>query len=219
MTKPIALGIVVLSYLVSVPHAALASSDTDSATSGTSAAAIAEQALLRVERGEDQVLSDKSKIAVYREALDLALRAVDLDDNNANAHFAVFASQGRILLLEGATVNPVNLLKANKELDRTLQLDPDHADALASRGGLYRQLPWLLGGNLTKAESFLSRAIQLNPDAVGARIELAQTYRDMGSPERGVELLETAALLAEEQGRYERRTQASTLLQEFRAKQ
>ena len=219
MTKPIALGIVLLSYLVSAPQTAPASSDTDPATGGTSAAAIAQQALDLIERAEEQALADHTRLSVYEEALDLARRAVALDDNNANAHFAVFVSQGRILLLEGATVNPVNLLKANKELDRTLQLDPDHADALASRGGLYRQLPWLLGGNLTKAESFLSRAIQLNPDAVGARIELAQTYRDMGSPERGVELLETAGRLAEEQGRYERRTQASTLLQEFRAKQ
>ena len=147
MTKSIAFGIVVLSYFVSVPHSALASSDTDSATSGTSAAALAEQALAQVERGEEHVLSDDARIAVYQEALNLARRAVDLDDNNANAHFAVFVSQGHILLLEGATVNPVNLLKANKELDRTLELDPNHADALASKGGLYRQLPWVLGGN------------------------------------------------------------------------
>lgn len=34
---------------------------------------------------------------------------------------------------------------AYRELNRTLELNPNHAEALAAKGGLYRELPWYLG--------------------------------------------------------------------------
>jgi len=136
------------------------------------AQALASQALERLVRGED--LNDKkAKMATYEEGLDLATRALALDEENADAHFAVFGNKGRILLLEGVGANPVSLLTVNRDLERALELNPNHADALTAKGGLYRQLPWVLGGSLTVAETCLTKAIQLDPEAVSARIELA----------------------------------------------
>jgi len=183
-------------------------------TSAESAQKLSTQALVCLRRGEDAITKE-SRLAAYREGLDLAERALAADDLNADAHFAVFANRGRILLLEGATVNPFNLLSANRELERTLELNPNHSDALAAKGGLYRQLPLLLGGSLSKAEQCLVRAIEIDPNAVGARIELAQTYRDMGEPERGIPLLHKAAEVAERVGKYRQLGEARVLLQEF----
>ena len=89
------------------------------------------------------------------------------------------------MLVEGVVPNPFNLIKINKQLDRTLDLDPNHADALAAKGGLYRQLPRLLGGSLSKAEKCLIQAIAYDPNAIDARIELAETYREMGIQNAG----------------------------------
>jgi tetratricopeptide (TPR) repeat protein len=97
-----------------------------------------------------------------------------------------------------------------------LQLDPNHSDALAAKGGLYRQLPWLLGGSLEKAEGCLTRSIEINPNAVSARTELAATYRDMGEPERGVPLLEKAIQVAEHEGKYRQLAEAQALLREIK---
>jgi tetratricopeptide (TPR) repeat protein len=188
--------------------------DTGVGAGPESAEQLATQALECL-RDAEEALTDKTKLAAYQRGLELARRAVAADDQNADAHFAVFATQGKIMLIEGVSLNPANLVKANKELDRTLEIEPNHADALASKGGLYRQLPWILGGDLAKAENYLTRAIELNPDAVGARIELAETYRDMGQPERGVSLLEVAAAMAEKQERYQRLAEARRLLREF----
>lgn len=157
---------------------------------------LAQHALECLHRGEDATVKDV-KLAAYQDGLQWAERAVAADDRNADAHYARFANQGRIMLLEGAVPNPLNLLKINRELDRALELNPNHADALAARGGMYRQLPWVLGGSLDKAAEYLSRAVALDPDACGARIELAETYRDMGHPERGVPLLEKAVEVAQ----------------------
>lgn len=179
---------------------------------------LADKSLACLRRGEDA--EDRgAKLAAYREGLELARQAVAANDHNADAHFAVFGNEGRLMLLEGGGANPINLMKANAELERTLALNPNHSDALAAKGGLYRQLPWVLGGNLEKAESLLARAIELNPNAVGARIELAQIYRDTGSPERSLPLLETAAQIAERQGKQRQLAEAQQLLAELHTQQ
>ncbi len=184
---------------------------TGLAAPGEDARSLAARALECLHRGED--LTDPGeKRAAYEEGLRLARSAAALDDRNADAHFAIFANEGRLLLLDGVTPNPVSLLKVNRELERALELNPDHADALAAKGGLYRQLPWVLGGSLQVAEECLQRAIALDPEAVSARIELAATYRDKGEPERSVSLLHKAVAIAEAQGKQRQAREARALL-------
>lgn len=180
------------------------------------AQSLAAQALDCLHRGEDAA-DAKQKRTAYQQGLDVAARAVVLDDENSDAHFAVFANRGRILLLDGVTANPISLLQVNHDLERALELNPNHADALAAKGGLYRQLPWLLGGSLSVAESCLTKAIAVDPDAVEARIELAQTYREMGQAERSLPLLQTAASIAERQGKARELREARDLMRQWQA--
>ncbi len=174
------------------------------------------QALECLQRGEDAT-DDASKRAAYSEGLALAERAVRLDDGNADAHFAIFGTRGRILLLDGTVPNPVSLLSVNRDLERALEIDPNHSDALAAKGGLYRQLPWALGGSLSLAETCLTKAIAVDPNAVSARIELAATYRDMGHPERCRPLLEKAVAIAEHAGKKRQLHEAEALMKELPA--
>lgn len=174
------------------------------------AQALAARALRCLQRGEDATDAG-AKRAAYDEGLALARQAVGLDDGNADAHFAVFGNEGRLMLLDGVTPNPISLLRVNRELERALELNPNHADALAAKGGLYRQLPWALGGSLSLAEDCLTRAIANDPDAVGARIELAATYRDMGEPNRALPLLDRAMVIAERDGKLRLLGEARTL--------
>lgn len=187
-------------------------------TASRDAAALARRAVECLQRGEDAT-DPAQKRAAYEEGLALAERAVALDEHNADAHFAIFGNRGRILLLDGTVPNPVSLMSVNRSLDRALELDPDHTDALAAKGGLYRQLPWMLGGSLSLAEHCLTKAIALDPNAVGARIELAATYRDMGQPERSRPLLETALAIAERDGKRRQRGEAEALMRTLPADQ
>jgi hypothetical protein len=218
---PMATAVAALLLVVSLVGRPLVASAQQAAYASSNAEAsrqLAQSALECLRRGED-LLTAESRLAAYREGLQLAQRAVAADDNNASAHFALFANNGRVMLMEGQTLNPFNLLAVNRELERALELNPDYADALAARGGLYRQLPRLLGGSLEKAEADLTRAIALDADAVGARIELAQAYRDMGHPERSVPLLNKAAQVAESKGKYRQLAEARALLRELGAVQ
>ncbi|MDX2167078.1 MAG: TRAP transporter TatT component family protein [Deltaproteobacteria bacterium] len=177
---------------------------------------LARRAVELLNRGED-LTDPTAKRAAYSEGLALAEQAVELDHDNADAHFAVFGNRGRILLLDGTVPNPVSLLSVNRDLDRALELDPNHSDALAAKGGLYRQLPWALGGSLSRAETCLTKAIAVDPNAVGARIELAATYRDMGKTERCRPLLEKALAIAERDGKQRQRHEAEALMKELSA--
>lgn len=203
--------LVLFSTLAVFPAAARAATNAEG---GRQAQILAEQALDSLRRGEDAT-DREQKMALYQQGLELANRAVALDDENADAHFAVFGNKGRLLLLEGVVANPVSLLQVNGDLERALALNPNHADALAAKGGLYRQLPWALGGSLTLAESYLTKAISLNPEAVSARIELGATYKEMGQPERSLPLLQKAAAIAERQGKQRQLREARALLQEL----
>jgi tetratricopeptide (TPR) repeat protein len=182
-----------------------------------SAQRLATAALDALRRGEEEANTPESQRRMYEEGLALARRALQVDNSNADAHFAVFANHGRLLQMDGVTLNAINLFRAKRELERTLELDPHHSDALAAKGGMYRQLPWMLGGDLGKAEEFLTRAIAFDPDSVGARIELAETYREMGHRERSLILLEQAARIAERQGRARKLAQARELLADLRS--
>src|SRR4030095_3165443 len=148
-------------------------------------------------------------MADYERGLDLASRAVALDEENPDAHFAIFGNKGRILLLQGVGAHPISTRA------RALERNPNPPDARTAKGGLYRQLPRVLGGSLTVAENCLTKAISINPDAVSARIELAATYRELGQPERGIPLLHKAASLAESQGKQRQLCEARDLMREI----
>jgi tetratricopeptide (TPR) repeat protein len=212
--RRVAAGAVVVLASLTLGHSALAQGSAYGLDNKHAAQELAQKALDCLLKGENARTRDE-KYAAYSEGLALAKRAVEADDTNADAHFAVFGNNGRLMLLNGTTPNPISLFQASMELEKTLELNPNHADALAARGGLYRQLPWVLGGNLDKAEQYLTRAIELNPAAVGSRIELARTYRDKGTPERGRPLLEQAVRLAEEQDRKPELEQAQELLRDL----
>lgn len=179
---------------------------------------LAAESLKCLDKGEAERDTD-AKLAAYREGVELAQQAIDADDNNADAHFAMFANQGRIMLYDGVIANPATLVRATRELNRTLEIDPDHADALAAKGGMYRQLPWVLGGSKQKASEYLARSVELDYEhACGARIELAELYVDLGYPERSVPLLEKAVEVAKRDNKPEKLERAQALLVELSAR-
>lgn len=210
----IALGLAAPFLVVAAAWSALAD-DVAYLVNEPTAQSLTLEALECLKRAENAP-TDAARRAEYEQGKKLAERALALDDKNADAHFARFATEGRLLLMDGSTPNPFNMVRVNRELDRVLELNPNHADALAAKGGLYRQLPRLLGGSERKAEECLNRAISLEPDkAVGARVELAQLYRDRGDPERGIPLLQAAITIAERDGKLRQRDEAKALLEQM----
>ena len=79
---------------------------------------------------------------LLKKGLALAEEAVAADDGDARAHFAVFCNLGKQAHDAGLSIfNLGKLPRLRREVDRTLELAPDSADALVGKGAMLREMP------------------------------------------------------------------------------
>jgi tetratricopeptide (TPR) repeat protein len=205
------------SFLRAALVAALCSLSVPAVASDPSASSLAQQALTECETGR-QTTDKAERQRRFSHGLELGQRAVALDDRSADAHFAVFCNQGESMRLDGETLRDVIGLRALlRELDRTLELKPDHAGALSAKGTFLVRLPRLLGGDVDRGEAMLHRVITLDPTAVTARISLARVCEYRGRRDEGIEYARRALQFARELGRADKVTEAQAMLAELGA--
>ncbi len=152
--------------------------------------------------GAGEQVSDRAAQArIYRESLQHAERAVELLPDNAQAHFLVFGATGRLAQLDGLAAAALQLVSLNRRLDKVLELDPEHANALAARGGMLVKLPRLFGGDVDEGVTFLERAVALDQDGVGKRLELAEAYNIAGRRDDALRLSREGLAVARARGK------------------
>lgn len=151
---------------------------------------------------DGRIASDRAtRAALYEKGQSLGEQAVAADDKSADAHFALFCNLGELMRIDGemSLSSVLGFRRMMKELDRALELKPDHLDALSARGTLLVRLPSLLGGDPEKGEQVLRHVIQREPEAVNARISLAKSYCKRGRHQDAVVLATEALTLAKAQ--------------------
>lgn len=159
------------------------------------------------------------RLAHFEKGQTLSEEAVALDDQSAEAHFALFCNLGELMRIDGemSLSSIMGFRRMMKELDRTLELAPDHLDALSSRGTLLVRLPMMLGGNPDKGELLLQQVIQKEPQAVNARLSLAKSYCQRGRHHDAVALASEALTLAQAQQRADFIPEATRVVAQLRA--
>jgi hypothetical protein len=101
----------------------------------------------------------------------LAEKAVALDNQSADAHFALFCSIGERMRANGEVFFSVFEYGSMMEaLDQTLALNPKHLDALSSKGTILIEIPGFLGGDDEKGEVMLRQVIKEEPESINARM-------------------------------------------------
>jgi GTP cyclohydrolase III len=182
------------------------------------AADLAKQALDECEAGQNADTREARKEHFERgEAL--ATQAVALDDRNASAHFGIVCNLGELLRIDGEKITSIfELRRLMNEVDRTLRLDPNHVDAMATKGNLLVRLPRVLGGNPAEGERLLREVVQRDDAAVTSRITLAKTCEARGARDEAVGFASRALEVAKEQGRADKVAEAQATLDELSAK-
>jgi len=111
----------------------------------------------------------------------LAEQAVAADETDATAHLALFCNLGRQMQMRGARWSTlVELRRVRREIDRTLDIEPNHIDALVAKAALLLELPGLLGGDAQEAERLVRRAVELDPNHLPARQYLTRALEAQG---------------------------------------
>lgn len=96
-----------------------------------------------------------SRVAHFEKGQVLGEQAVALDDRSAEAHFALFCNLGELMRVDGelSITSVMGFRRMTKELDRTLELAPDHLDAMSAKGTFLVRLPSMLGGDGKRVRS------------------------------------------------------------------
>ncbi|MCC6140720.1 MAG: hypothetical protein IT389_08910 [Nitrospira sp.] len=151
---------------------------------------------------DGRIATDRAaRLALYEKGQSLGEQAVAADEQSADAHFALFCNLGELMRIDGemSLSSVFGFRRMMKELNRALELKPDHLDALSARGTLLVRLPSMLGGDPEKGEQLLRHVIHEVPDAVNARISLAKSYCKRGRHQDAVVLATEALTLAKAQ--------------------
>ena len=137
---------------------------------------------LYLEIGQDIYQDKNQKRQAFDEGARLARKALDMEDNNAEAHYLYAANLGSSAQIKGVTASALTVNTLKTHVRRALELNPDHAPALHMMGMMLEELPWFLGGDKDKAITYLVRATEVKPDYTRARLDLARIYMKRQNP-------------------------------------
>lgn len=178
---------------------------------------LAEQALEACHRGRLAV-DRATRLAHFQQGQIMGERAVTEDETSADAHFALFCNLGELLRVDGESLTSLfGLRRMMNELNRVLELDPAHIDALSAKGTLLVKLPSLLGGDAEKGEALLEQVVSRAPKAVNARLSLAKVRCEHGRHQEAVRLASDALTLAQQHNRADFIPEARAVLEQLQA--
>jgi tetratricopeptide (TPR) repeat protein len=128
----------------------------------------------------------------YEEGAKCARRAIELREQNADAHYLYAANLGSAAQLKGTVASALTIQNLKRHVTRALELNPHHAPALHMMGMMLEELPWFLGGDADGALTYLKRAVVSDPKYCHARLDLAKAYikrKDQNSALRELEII------------------------------
>ena len=148
-----------------------------------------------VRLGERQ--NKKEKIAAFKRAETLLRRAVELNPQNAEAHFFLGIAMGRRGQARGVLKSLFLVGPLRREMETVLKLDPHHGGAHRVLGEMYMQLPGLAGGSKTKAVGELEQAVKLEPNGMAHYAPLAEAYLAVGNKDKAIAVLNRGLTIKE----------------------
>lgn len=177
---------------------------------------LSKQALEECTQG--RLAADRAaRLAHFQQGQSLGEQAVAADENSADAHFALFCNLGELLRIDGESLTSVfGLRRMMNELDRALEINPAHIDALSAKGALLVKLPGFLGGDSEKGEQLLQQVVKQAPRSVNARLALARVWCQHGRHDDAVLLASEALSIAEKHQRLDFIPEAQALLQQVK---
>ncbi|MBH0189639.1 MAG: hypothetical protein HP493_12615 [Nitrospira sp.] len=181
-----------------------------------SARHLAKEALQECDQGRVEKVRE-TRLMHFQTGQALAEQAVALDERSADAHFSLFCNLGEQLRIDGESITSAfGFRRMMTELDRTLELNSSHLDALSAKGTLLIKLPDILGGDKERGEQLLQQVVKRAPQAVNARLALARVRCQRGRHQEAVTLASDALSLARKHKRAEFIPEARAVLQQLK---
>lgn len=166
--------------------------------------------------GDDAYSEEPKRRVAYEEGARIARQAINLEEQNAQAHYLYAANLGNAAQLKGVMASALTVSELKAHVRRALELKHDYAPALHMMGMMLEELPWFLGGDRDGGLSYLKRAVTADPAYAHARLDLAKAYikrRDSDAARRELGVILQGTLPSESSDSDRRhRDEASRLL-------
>lgn len=130
------------------------------------------------------------KEALWEKGMEYGRRAVEVFPAGKEGHFYYMANMGALAQERGALQSVWKFREIRKELDRTLEIDPNYAPALVAKAQYLTEMPGLLGGSDEEAVRLYERALRADPDYGIARYYLAELHAKRGQYEQALARIE-----------------------------
>ena len=132
----------------------------------------------------DELTDDVKRREAYEAGADTAKRALELGEDNAQAHYLYAANLGSAAKVTGLMAGAVTVNEIKRHVRRALELRDRHAPSLHMMGMLLEELPWILGGDRKAALEYLEAAVSADSGYLHARLDLAKAYLKRHDGER-----------------------------------
>lgn len=150
-----------------------------------------------------ETLAGDEAANLYSEAAEHARKAAAAAPDSAAAHFEVARAVGRLAQFRGV-LESINLAgEVKTELERTLELDPNHGGAYHALALWNLEVPWIAGGRTGQVAPLFDKAIAAEPDSITHRVDYAEALIKLDNPEAAREQLTVALSLTPQNPRDE----------------
>lgn len=133
--------------------------------------ALASKAYLRL---GDVQKTDAAKQAMFDKGVSAADEGIRLDARCAECWFWRSANRGRWGQVQGVLKSLFLLDEVKGGFQKTLALDPKHADAKLALGHVDKEVPGFAGGSVERAEAAFRSVVKAYPRFTRARLDLAE---------------------------------------------
>jgi tetratricopeptide (TPR) repeat protein len=139
----------------------------------------------------------KEKLEHWEKGIEYGRRAVKANPDGKEGHFYYMANIGATAQLKGILQSMWRLRKIKKEMDRTLEIDPNYPPALLARAQYLMEMPGVFGGDRQAAMRLCERALEMDPDHLPTYVTMARLLAAEGRYDEAVATL-NKVLLCEE---------------------
>ena len=136
---------------------------------------------------EGELAPSDSQLAIFERARDAAMRALELGEGNADAHFQLARALGKIALYKGVFKSVSLAKQVREQCLRALELDSLHDGAwhilarwnreVGKKPKIFRVPLGLGAANKDDAINYMKKAIEINPNNLHHHLEMGNTYR------------------------------------------